>query len=236
VKGRFQQVAHLLGQRRAASLGQRDLRDGRRLAVLDGLLWLQQVAGLDLDKTPAALDVADQRFRPGPILAVGHHGAVRPNAARRHVNVVAVADDGEALEAHAAGPVLSDGRHLDVAQRPLFGREAQRHVRHVDAQAWPQGVQPAELGRHFLRRSAGEGAADDVGARALMPAVVMVAQQVVHQAPCAAALDELADGHHPASAGSSTAISARRRACTSSCRLRSTSARSSPCTTPPRFR
>lgn len=158
-----------------------------------GTLGLKQVGRFDLLQPVVPFDGAYQRLGPAPVVRVRDDAAVQADAAAHDVHVVAMADDGEAVEAHAARPSRADGPPFVVGQRAVVRARAQRLVRDMDAHARAQGMHPRRFPGQAPCIRADERAADDLGAGADVAVVVACAHQVGGQANGPPPLDELAN-------------------------------------------
>jgi hypothetical protein len=161
-----------------ATFCQGDLRHCQRLAVRSCLLGFEQVRRLDALQAELALDVADDAFAACPVVGVGHDTAVKADPAGGHVDVVAVGDDGVAVEAHAGGPPLANLSPLLVRDRPLVLRHPERLVGDVDSKSGAEVVELAELMHQLGNRAPRHRSTDDVSAWPVLSVVVLRSQQI----------------------------------------------------------
>lgn len=125
-------------------------------------IWVQQMRGFHADQTKLALDAAHQAFASGEVVAVGYDRAINPDPRGDDVQMVAVADQHVAVEAHALGPCLTGLRPLVAGQRPVAWRQPQAGVADCDPELRPQPAQGAELGCQLAGRLPGHRPADDL--------------------------------------------------------------------------
>lgn len=184
--------------RNLASGGHFDLSACGGLAMRGRTFRLKQMAALDLCQAEFHFDLTDRDFRPSPVVGVGNDRAVRIDARRTDVDVIAMADDDVGLEAHLRGPAVGNARPGGIVGDGITFREAEALVSDGLGQARLQSPQLAELGGKLMDIRPGKGAADELGARTDVAVHVVAAEQVREQATGSSAFDELAD-HWPSS-------------------------------------